>query len=141
MKHLLAMKRIGRILLYSVLGFVLALLLVAAGGYGFLQTNSGKAWLAATLSRGLRRQIPRPLWYMFAFALLMAFDVPFAVNNAWAFWGFRDFTTLVLGGVLPLAMLPRDLRDVRRLATVYVLCVAPERLEQLFPDESHCCHW
>ena len=47
------MKRVGRILLYSVLGLVLALLLVVAGGYGFLQTKSGKAWLAATLAQAL----------------------------------------------------------------------------------------
>ena len=47
------MKRVGRILLYSVLGLVLAVLLVVAGGYGFLQTKSGKAWFAATLSQAL----------------------------------------------------------------------------------------
>ena len=86
---------------------------------------------AATLSRGLRREIPRPLWYMFAFLALMAFHVPFAMNNAWAFWGFQDFAILVLGGVLPLAMLPRDLRDVRRLATVYVLLHIPAAIHGL----------
>ena len=47
------MKRVGRILLYSVLGLVLAVLLVLAGGYGFLQTKPGKAWFAATLSQAL----------------------------------------------------------------------------------------
>ncbi|MFI5018326.1 MAG: hypothetical protein ACHQHK_10300, partial [Dongiales bacterium] len=47
------MKRVGRILLYSVLGLVLTVLLVLAGGYGFLQTNSGKAWFAAILSQAL----------------------------------------------------------------------------------------
>ena len=26
-------------------------------------------------------------------------------------------------------------------ATVYVVFVAPEIGEQVFPDESHCCHW
>ncbi|HEY8014433.1 MAG TPA: hypothetical protein VIE35_01340, partial [Dongiaceae bacterium] len=47
------MKRVGRILLYSVLGLVLTVLLLLAGGYGFLQTNSGKAWFAAILSQAL----------------------------------------------------------------------------------------
>jgi O-antigen ligase len=77
---------------------------------------------AATLSRGMQRAIPLPLWYMFAFLTLMAFQVPFAMNNAWAFWGFQDFAILVLGGVMPLAMLPRDLQDVRQLMTAYFLC-------------------
>ena len=50
---LLEMKRLGRILLYSLLGLVLVVLLAVAGGYGFLQTASGKAWLAATLAQAL----------------------------------------------------------------------------------------
>jgi len=86
---------------------------------------------AAVLSRGMRREIPRPLWYMLAFLLPMAFNVPFAVNNALALWGFEDFAILILGGVLPLAMLPRDLRDVRQLATVYVLCHVPTAIHAL----------
>jgi O-antigen ligase len=84
-----------------------------------------------TLARGLRRGIPRPLWYMFAFMALMAFHVPFAVNNGRAFWGLEVFAILVFGGVLPLAMLPRDLGDVRSLATAYVLCHIPTAIHGL----------
>ena len=86
---------------------------------------------AAVVSRGMRRPIPRPLWYMIAFLPWMALHVPFATNNAWAFFGFRDFTILVLGCVLPLAMLPRHLQDVQQLATVYVLCHVPTAIHGL----------
>ena len=41
------MRRVGRILLRSVLGLLALLLLVVGGAYVFLQTPTGKAWLAA----------------------------------------------------------------------------------------------
>src|SRR5262245_2858345 len=46
------MKRLARILLYSILGPLALIVLAVAGGYGFLQTGAGKAWLAATIARG-----------------------------------------------------------------------------------------
>src|SRR6516165_10508050 len=45
------MKRLARILLISVLCLVALPLLAVGGAYGFLQTATGKAWLAATIAR------------------------------------------------------------------------------------------
>jgi O-antigen ligase len=72
-----------------------------------------------------RRPIPRVMWYMFGLVLLMVWHVPFAMNNAWALWGLEDYAILVIGCVLPIAVLPVSLAQVRHLLTAYVFLHVP----------------
>jgi len=65
------------------------------------------------------------MWYMFGFIALMTWHVPFAMNNAWALWGLEDYAILVLGCVLPIAVLPSSLSQVRYLMTAYVFLHVP----------------
>ena len=88
-------------------------------------------WGAASLLRSERRPIPRPAWYMIALILLMAINVPLARNNYLAFWGFVNFTVLVVGYVIPLATLPRTQRAARVLVTAYVLLHIPTALHSI----------
>src|SRR5262245_53734657 len=47
------MKRLGRALLFTVLGLLAVVVLAVGGAYGFLQTSMGETWLAATIGRTL----------------------------------------------------------------------------------------
>ena len=89
-------------------------------------------WGLAAVLLGKRRAIPRPVWYMFGFLVLMAWQVPWAVNNRWALWGLEDFAILVLGGVLPLAVLPQSLSGVRFLTSTYFFLHIPAAIHALF---------
>ena len=62
-----------------------------------------------------QRPVPRPIWYMFGFLALMAYHVPTAYNNYWAYRGFEAFAVMLLGGVLPLSVLPDSRRSIRFL--------------------------
>lgn len=77
------------------------------------------------------RPIPKALWPVLGLIALMAWNVPWAVNNRWAFWGFQDFSILVLGGVLPLALLPRSVDAVRTLLAAYVFLHVPTAIYAL----------
>jgi len=82
-------------------------------------------WGLIAVIRHKSRPIPRPIFYMLGLAAVMAWNVPFARNNRWAFWGFQDFIILVVGFVLPLAILPRTLAAVRLLLTFYFFLHIP----------------
>lgn len=86
--------------------------------------------LAAVISRR-SRPIPRPIWYMIGFLAVMLWNIPWAENNRWALWGFQDFLILVVGGVLPLAVLPVDLAAVKRLVSIYFFCHVPTAIYSL----------
>jgi O-antigen ligase len=88
-------------------------------------------WGTYSLLRPGRRPIPRPMWYMLALSVLMAFHVPFAMNNFRAFWGFVGFATLVVGYVIPLATLPRTREATRVLLSAYVLFHIPTALHAI----------
>jgi probable O-glycosylation ligase (exosortase A-associated) len=79
----------------------------------------------AVLMQSKRRPIPKVMWYMFGFIVLMTWHIPFAFNNRWALWGLQDFAIVVVGSVLPLAVLPRNLAALRYLLTAYVFLHAP----------------
>jgi O-antigen ligase len=83
------------------------------------------AWgLGAVLFKRVR-PIPAPMWAMLAFAGVMIWNVPFAINNAWALWGAQDFAILIVGCVLPLVLLPANLAAVRFLLSAYVFLHVP----------------
>jgi len=88
-------------------------------------------WGTYSLLRPERRPIPRPIWYMLGLCLLMAFHVPFAMNNFRAFWGFVGFATLVVGYVSPLATLPRTREATRVLLNSYVLLHIPTAIHAI----------
>lgn len=88
-------------------------------------------WALATIVFVRHRPIPRPLWYVFGLLALMVWHVPIAKNNRWALWGLETFAILVLGGVLPLAVLPGNLPAVRKLLNVFVLCHVPAAIHAL----------
>ncbi len=83
---------------------------------------------AAILFMRNRPPVPKPVKYMLGLLALMALQVPFAMNNRWALWGLEDFLFLVVGGVIPLAMLASDLASVRTLLTAYVTLHVPMAL-------------
>jgi probable O-glycosylation ligase (exosortase A-associated) len=78
-----------------------------------------------------RPRLPKPLKYMLAFLALMAWQVPWAMNNRWALWGMRDYAVLILGGVLPLAVLPTNFGSVKNLLGAYVALHVPMALHGL----------
>jgi O-antigen ligase len=86
---------------------------------------------AAVLFMRDRPRFPKPIKYMFAFLALMAWQVPWAMNNRWALWGMRDYAALLLGGVLPLAVLPTNLGSVKNLLGAYVALHVPMALHGL----------
>lgn len=81
--------------------------------------------VVAILRKKDRRPVPKVMWYMFGLILLMTWHVPFAMNNAWALWGLEDYAILVIGCVLPLAVLPASLAQVRYLMSAYVFLHVP----------------
>ena len=82
-------------------------------------------WGLGAVLLSKRRPIPRPLMYMFGIVGVMAWNVPFAQNNYLAFIGFQRFTVLILGCVLPLAVLPMSVASVRKLLYAYVFFHVP----------------
>lgn len=85
----------------------------------------------AILTQPDRRPIPKPVWYMLGLSLVMAYHVPMARNNYYAFWGFVNFTTLVVGYVLPIATLPRTQEATRVLLNAYVLLHIPTAIHAI----------
>jgi hypothetical protein len=81
--------------------------------------------VVAMLKKKDRRPIPRVMYYMFGLILLMVWHVPFAMNNAWALWGLEDYAILVIGCVLPIAVLPTNIAQVRYLLNAYVFLHIP----------------
>ncbi|MCU0254424.1 MAG: hypothetical protein MUE47_07785, partial [Acidobacteria bacterium] len=88
-------------------------------------------WGALALLRPGRLPIPKPIWYMLGLSLVMSYHVPMARNNYYAFWGFVNFTTLVVGYVLPLATLPRTQDATRVLLNAYVLLHIPTAIHAI----------
>ncbi len=87
--------------------------------------------IATVLFMKDRPRIPKPVKYMLVFLALMAWEVPWAMNNRWALWGLQDYAILLLGGVVPLAMIPSRLSAVRILMTAYVALHVPMALHGL----------
>ena len=85
----------------------------------------------AFLVRPGRRPVPKPIWYMLGLCAVMAYHVPMALNNYYAFWGFVNFATLVVGYVLPLATLPRTQESTRVLLNAYVLLHIPTAIHAI----------
>ena len=85
----------------------------------------------AFLMRPGRRPVPQPVWYMLGLSAVMAYHVPMAVNNFLSFWGFVNFTVLVVGYVLPLATLPRTQESTRLLLSAYVLLHIPTAIHAI----------
>lgn len=85
----------------------------------------------AYLIRTARPPVPQPVWYMLGLSAVMAYHVPMAVNNYLSFWGFVNFTTLVVGYVLPLATLPRTQESTRLLLSAYVLLHIPTAIHAI----------
>ncbi|UCF67181.1 MAG: O-antigen ligase family protein [Acidobacteriota bacterium] len=86
---------------------------------------------ATVLIAQQRKRIPPVMWYVFGLCALMAWGVPWAVNNAWAFWGWQEFTVLTLGCVLPLAILPTSIAEVRLLIWAYLLAHIPTAINAI----------
>ncbi len=82
-------------------------------------------WGAGAVLLGGKRPLPRQMWYMLALVGVMAWNVPWALNRAFAFWGFEDFAIMTVGCIIPLAVLPMDLAGVRLLLTTYVFLHVP----------------
>ncbi len=88
-------------------------------------------WGFGAVVNGDRRPIPRGVRYILIFLAVMAWNIPWAVNNRYAYNGFRDFGLMVVGGVLPLALLPKGLDGVRRLFSAYVILHIPAAIHGL----------
>ncbi len=88
-------------------------------------------WGIGAVVSGDRRPMPRGVRYILIFLAVMAWNIPWAVNNRYAYNGFRDFALMVVGGVLPLALLPRGLSGVRRLFSAYVILHIPAAIHGL----------
>ena len=88
-------------------------------------------WGAFSLLRPGRLPVPKPIWYMLGLSVVMAYHVPMARNNYYAFWGFVNFTTLVVGYVLPIATLPRTQEATRVLLNAYVLLHIPTAIHAI----------
>lgn len=82
-------------------------------------------WGISAVAGSRRRPVPRPIWLMLGFVAVMAWNVPWALNNFLAFWGALDLAILVIGNVLPLAVLPANLGAVRYLLSAYVFLHVP----------------
>lgn len=82
-------------------------------------------WGIIAVLRSQHRPIPRVVWFMFGLIGLMAWHVPWSMNNFLAFKGFQEFAVLVIGCVLPLAVLPANLAAVRFLLSAYVFLHIP----------------
>ena len=89
------------------------------------------AWGLGAVIAKRARPIPAPMWAMFGFVAVMAWNVPFAINNAWALWGLQDFAILIIGCVLPLVLLPGNLSALRFLLTAYVFLHIPTAIHGL----------
>lgn len=88
---------------------------------GLLAAVWGIVW-----SLGSKRlEVPWALRYMLAFCGLMLWHVFAASNNYLAFTTFKSFATMVVGYLLPMALLVRSTRDVRALMWCYVLFHVP----------------
>ncbi len=82
-------------------------------------------WGFVKVATSRQRAIPRPVWYMLGLAAVMAWNVPWAMNNYKALMGLWGFITLVIGGVLPIAALPGSVRAMRYLMSAYVFMHVP----------------
>ncbi|HEX4824869.1 MAG TPA: O-antigen ligase family protein [Candidatus Polarisedimenticolaceae bacterium] len=130
----------GACLLYLIVDFGRPMDWIPALEYLRLGMVAAFWGFAASIS-SRKRPIPKPMWYMIAFLLAMAWGVPWAKNNAWAFWGFEEHAIFILGCVLPLAVLPGNVDSVRKLMTFYFFLHVPMAIHGLMYEGTGAGGW
>jgi O-antigen ligase len=98
-------------------------------------------WGIVAVLRSKHRPVPRPVWLMMGFAAVMGWNVPWAMNNFLALWTFVDFSILVAGSVLPLAVLPANLAAARYLLSAYVFLHVPMAIHGLLNGGRGLTGW
>jgi probable O-glycosylation ligase (exosortase A-associated) len=86
---------------------------------------------ATMMGRGAFRST-KPVRLLLGFLALIALQVVLARNNRHAFDVFYTFAVLILGSVLPLALLPRNLSEVRILVAAYFALHLPTAIHGVF---------
>ena len=71
----------------------------------------------------------------------MVINVPLALNNYYAFEGMLAFAILIFGCVLPLAVLPNNLRTMRFILSVYVFFHVPTAIYGLLHSGVGISGW
>jgi hypothetical protein len=77
-------------------------------------------WACATVVLARSRPVPPIIWLVLAFLPLMVLHLFTSYNRYMVYLGLEDFAVLVLGGTLPLSVLPGSRRAIRLLLTFWV---------------------